>query len=116
MKGKLVNKEGKWYVQYWEQLLPPNENKKVHNEKPLDPNTNPFGFNYNSGDNVEFEIVNDYEEPNGDIQYAKLINKQEETNTWDEIFNEMKESQREDYYGFLNYLKENYSVPVKLKK
>lgn len=82
MKGTLKKKNDKWVVEYWDKLLPPNEGRSVLCELPLHPDEiitkNHTGYDYKNNTEVEFEIVNDYLEPQGDILYAKLISKQED--------------------------------------
>lgn len=123
MKGTLLNKEGKWFVKYLkENKLWGQKGTGVYVEIPLhldsilqldDAMLYPDG--YSDEKEIEFEIVNGYEEPQGDIQYAKLIQPKEESN-WDDIF--------EEYWKYTsihseipikakNWLKEHYHPPVK---
>lgn len=81
MRGVIKKKNDKWSIEYWDKLLPPNEIRSILKELPLHPDTNPFGFSYNSGDEVEFEIVGDIKDLSNNgklIQYAKLISIQKE--------------------------------------
>lgn len=134
MKGTLKNKEGKWFVEYDEKQNYKKINVNAIFQLPLHPDdifADDLEVNNMDGKEVEFEIVNDYEEPKGDIQYAKLITKQgsfdeegyaitrgfkspkqEESSNWDEIFDKFLN----EAYGKLSliaYLKDNYNPPVK---
>ncbi len=62
MKGKLINKQGEWFVRYIPEYIH-NPGDEIFNcepdkkELPLHPDTNPFGWSYAGGEEIEFEIV-----------------------------------------------------------
>ncbi len=112
MNGKLINENGIWWVIY-------DFNKKIR----LDPLTNPFGFSYNSGDNIAFttkEIVCSdlaYENIkfNGISEIFAVLIDVDTNENWDEIFKIWRTTKNLDNYeiSYNDWLKDNYLPPVK---
>ena len=110
-KGTLRKKNDKWIVEFWDKVLPPNENRSILNELPLHPDeivTNPpingsIKHVLVTGEaiEVEFEIVICQNEPEllklgyiyGSL-LAKLITKQEELPN--KSFNELMKGKQEE--------------------
>lgn len=126
MKGKLIKTSRGWEIEYEEKVPQLHFLAKQTVAIPLHPDdakefdllTDSKGncaHHLQEGQGVEFEIVNDYEEPKGDIQYAKLTSpKQEESSNWDEIFEKhWEECEHNHMTNFQDWLTQNYNPPVK---
>lgn len=124
MLGTLQKKDGKWVVRHCCGRCNEVDDICEPTEYPLHPNDADqifgFGVKDREGDLVNFEILNDYEEPKGDIQYAKITDKKApwvpmDLDDWEKIFYLYDSSRfhNADISDFREWLKTKYNAPVK---
>lgn len=128
MKGKLVKINGEWMVEYDHHHVHagiskmgtgPGVGKKITEKKRLPIHISAIGIKFIEEKEIEFEELMVFiktgqcmagEVEGYNMTFARIINKEEPQENWDEIFQDVGQ-----YESLADYLKKNYLPPKRIK-